>query len=569
VSTNSTTSNYISKINQEFPVAGQNNDSSGFRNNFKNIKSALSSADQDINDLKLNSVKLIGTNDFNNSIIKRVVLQNSSIMVYDDTGNTQTGDVQLDYANGSYQKIRLGGGTHVITVANWPTGTRSGSIILSVITSSVAGSYVSFNAVNLVSLGPDPLPVMLAANSEQFFELWCDGDTNHLYVRSIGGGNTPSVADLIAAATVSISTATTLTINTNVFATSKDADTRYATTVTANGKAGNLALVPNQIKVRILNVAVPDILGNNVATTFPVSTTEGVMEGAAINFPGSTNPATFIVTNFTTSTITVTPAFEVTAFAAGDYITITNPRFTEQPTVVTVKTTPITTSSSVAGDLKGQLSANSTSLYVTYADHSYGTTNKVKVSGDNVTMVTQPTTTKSTALATTEFVHNIMPYGAIIMWHGLVSAIPAGWALCNGTNSTPDLTGKFIIGASIDVLNSSNAFYAATEVTGGFTQIGGTKDAVTVEHDHVFGGVTDQAGSHHHDYYGGSGSGLPGYPSVPVGGNNTVLYTVPTSDAGVHTHSYTGTTNPTGAAADNKNLPPYYALCYIMKTSGA
>ena len=429
MSTNSTTSNYISKINQEFPVAGQNNDSSGFRNNFKNIKSALSSADQDINDLKLNSVKLIGTNDFNNSIIKRVVLQNSSTMVYDDTGNTQTGDVQLDYTNGSYQKIRLGGGTHMITVSNWPVGTRSGSIVLSVITSSVAGSYVNFNAVNLVSLGPDPLPVMLAGNTEQFFELWCDGDTNNLFVRGLGGGARSALST-----TINISTATTLTINTNVFATSKNPDTRYATTVTANGKSGNLALVPNQIKVKISNAPVPDVLGDTVATTFPVTAESavamaGVMLGASINFPESTNPATFIVTNFTTSTITVTPAFEVTAFHAGDDVIITNPRFTEQPTVVTVGPTAISTSSSVIGDLKGQISASSTSLYVTYADHSYGTTNKVKFSGDNVTMVTQPTTTKSTALATTEFVHNIMPYGAIIMWHGLVSAVPTGWAL--------------------------------------------------------------------------------------------------------------------------------------------
>lgn len=567
MSTNSTTSNYISKINQEFPVAGQNNDSSGFRNNFKNIKSALSSADQDINDLKLNSVKLIGTNDFNNSIIKRVVLQNSSTMVYDDTGNTQTGDVQLDYTNGSYQKIRLGGGTHMITVSNWPVGTRSGSIVLSVITSSVAGSYVNFNAVNLVSLGPDPLPVMLAGNTEQFFELWCDGDTNNLFVRGLGGGARSALST-----TINISTATTLTINTNVFATSKNPDTRYATTVTANGKSGNLALVPNQIKVKISNAPVPDVLGDTVATTFPVTAESavamaGVMLGASINFPESTNPATFIVTNFTTSTITVTPAFEVTAFHAGDDVIITNPRFTEQPTVVTVGPTAISTSSSVIGDLKGQISASSTSLYVTYADHSYGTTNKVKFSGDNVTMVTQPTTTKSTALATTEFVHNIMPYGAIIMWHGLVSAVPTGWALCDGTNSTPDLTGKFIVGASIDALNGSNVFYAATEVTGGFTQTGGSKDATVVQHNHTASAtsrVTDPGHNHTIPFSangvgGGTGPFMEGGRSATVISSTTTNITVSTAVA----------IDSAGIPGDNKNLPPYYALCYIMKTTGA
>ena len=42
----------------------------------------------------------------------------------------------------------------------------------------------------------------------------------------------------------------------------------------------------------------------------------------------------------------------------------------------------------------------------------------------------------------------VVPAGAILMWHGLLSAIPAGWVLCDGANGTPDLRDKFVKGTS-------------------------------------------------------------------------------------------------------------------------
>ena len=61
--------------------------------------------------------------------------------------------------------------------------------------------------------------------------------------------------------------------------------------------------------------------------------------------------------------------------------------------------------------------------------------------------------TSTTQLATTAFVVNyitsVFPTGSIIMWSGALSAIPSGWLLCDGANSTPDLRGKFVIGAGV------------------------------------------------------------------------------------------------------------------------
>lgn len=41
----------------------------------------------------------------------------------------------------------------------------------------------------------------------------------------------------------------------------------------------------------------------------------------------------------------------------------------------------------------------------------------------------------------------VISTGIITMWSGAVNAIPAGWALCNGENGTPDLRGRFVVGA--------------------------------------------------------------------------------------------------------------------------
>ena len=40
-----------------------------------------------------------------------------------------------------------------------------------------------------------------------------------------------------------------------------------------------------------------------------------------------------------------------------------------------------------------------------------------------------------------------IPPGAILMWSGSTTDIPAGWTLCNGQNGTPDLRNRFVVGA--------------------------------------------------------------------------------------------------------------------------
>lgn len=167
--------------------------------------------------------------------------------------------------------------------------------------------------------------------------------------------------------------------------------------------------------------------------------------------------------------------------------------------------------------------------------------------GSNTTQIA--TTAFATAAAAAAF-----PVGGIIMWSGLISAVPSGWYFCNGSNGTPDLRDKFIVGASAD---SGGA--AKTNITASYTQTGGAKDAIVVSHTHT--AITASNGSHTHTApLGLSGTGSNYY--IPTGDASNNLSTT-TGSAGEHTHTIT--VSSTGSSGTNANLPPYYALAYIMK----
>jgi microcystin-dependent protein len=149
----------------------------------------------------------------------------------------------------------------------------------------------------------------------------------------------------------------------------------------------------------------------------------------------------------------------------------------------------------------------------------------------------------------------------IIMWSGSIASIPSGWALCNGSNGTPDLRDRFVVGAG------SSYAVAAT---------GGSKDAIVVSHTHTAstnsagaatGSITATVGDFG-SYQTGSASGVfsvsgSSFPSRMQGAAGTGSR--PTVDMSIAAHSHTVTVNSTGSSGTNANLPPYYALAFIMK----
>jgi hypothetical protein len=179
--------------------------------------------------------------------------------------------------------------------------------------------------------------------------------------------------------------------------------------------------------------------------------------------------------------------------------------------------------------------------------------------------------TNTTQIATTAFVAAAVslsiPSGGIIIWSGAANAIPSGWYLCNGSNSTPDLRNRFVIGAGSTYSVAAN---------------GGSKDAIVVSHTHSLTATTGSGGSHSHYVTNGESFGNDGTSSAEetinladgLGGNvNQYILTTSNNTADFarsstiadHTHSISGTTDSAGSSGTDANLPPYYALCYIMK----
>ena len=141
-----------------------------------------------------------------------------------------------------------------------------------------------------------------------------------------------------------------------------------------------------------------------------------------------------------------------------------------------------------------------------------------------------------------------IPVGGIIMWYGTIATIPDNWALCNGSNSTPDLRDKFVIGA-----HSDDGGSAKTTVTGSPTPSGGSKNAVLIAHEHKAP-----------TYNGAGGPYEPGYQN-PTTGYDYGAQAPPSEKTAVDANGTTTTGGSATQTGTNANLPPYFALAYIMR----
>ena len=186
-------------------------------------------------------------------------------------------------------------------------------------------------------------------------------------------------------------------------------------------------------------------------------------------------------------------------------------------------------------------------------------------------------------------VNKAMPTGGIIMWSGTIATIPTGWALCDGTNGTPNLTGKFIVHADADSSGTYNvgATGGANDVTLTTSEMPAHNHTGTAASagSHTHSASTNSAGAHSHttnisfspdvDYFGNNVSilnnGQNGTNSV--GGQSTNFtsstagshsHTVTVNSDGAHTHTLS--VDNAGGGGAHENRPPFYALAYIMKT---
>jgi hypothetical protein len=114
-------------IDANFPVAGVDNDSQGFRDNFNVIKTGLSTAASEITTLQDTTAKINGTNNFNGNILDNLVLSRAWGGAYQTTA---TSNLAVSLTNGEYQLIEVAGADRLITFEGWPSNDKYGRIRL-------------------------------------------------------------------------------------------------------------------------------------------------------------------------------------------------------------------------------------------------------------------------------------------------------------------------------------------------------------------------------------------------------------------------------------------------------
>ena len=145
-------------------------------------------------------------------------------------------------------------------------------------------------------------------------------------------------------------------------------------------------------------------------------------------------------------------------------------------------------------------------------------------------------------------VAGITPIGGIIMWSGSIASIPTNWALCNGSNGTPDLRDRFIVGAG-NSYNPNN--------TGGANTVTLSINEMP-SHNH---GINDPGHAHTTYTVLANGTWNGGNDDLAVGRSGS------NRNGGTSSNATNISIQYSGGGAAHENRPPYYALAYIMRTS--
>lgn len=172
-----------------------------------------------------------------------------------------------------------------------------------------------------------------------------------------------------------------------------------------------------------------------------------------------------------------------------------------------------------------------------------------------------PINDNSSKFVSTEWIHKLFPKGTILMFNGASSEIPEGWAICNGSNGTPNLIEKFIKAGTSSGVTGGNPNNEVTLTV---------DNMPTHSHDLLGSATTDTDGGHYHYTSANDGSstsvtqGEGTSATVAASGSTSIL-----SDyEGSHWHYVdlsSAYTSSEGGSQPFNIEPEYYSLIFIMK----
>lgn len=177
-------------IDETFPVAGQDNNSQGFRDNFSYIKTALSVAQTEITSLENSAARTNTDNDFNGQLIENAkfnklygeLAAQGSVPV-----SPGSGAVTLDTTTGVYHTMTV---TEPLTLtfSQWPASGKEARIRVDMKSDGVARN-VSFATSGGGAIKKDfstPFALSASASTNSVFEAWTVNGGSTVYIKHIG-----------------------------------------------------------------------------------------------------------------------------------------------------------------------------------------------------------------------------------------------------------------------------------------------------------------------------------------------------------------------------------------------
>lgn len=182
-----------STIDAAFPVAGQDNNSQGFRDNFQITKTGLAQAATEITDLQLNTAKLNASNDFAGSIIQNAVT-NKLYGAVATIISVESGTTTVQVSNGEYHRITIGDSA-TLELTNWPIlDNRFAKVRIHLENNEGAPHTITFATNALATVSDDDSgkftshAIVVPAGKTVIVEAWKYdyGNGSKMYIRYIG-----------------------------------------------------------------------------------------------------------------------------------------------------------------------------------------------------------------------------------------------------------------------------------------------------------------------------------------------------------------------------------------------
>ena len=174
-------------LDETYPVAGQDNNSQGFRDNFTTIKTNFSTAKTEIEALQTNTAKLNATNNFANNVISGAKFTNNTLTVY-SAGNVSTAQ-NISLNNGNFQTFTVTANL-TLTLTNWPTVTSGMSSVIVEVRSNGVQRTVVWSTENAGLIYKDsafPNPFLVnAAQNPMYVEFWTYNQGTTVFAKFLG-----------------------------------------------------------------------------------------------------------------------------------------------------------------------------------------------------------------------------------------------------------------------------------------------------------------------------------------------------------------------------------------------